>query len=59
MSASGSLLVSLGIWVDSKLQPFTHRQQAYFKNSQTLKQQLDATVVPENSYLFTTDAVST
>jgi hypothetical protein len=58
MSASGSLLFSLGIWVDSKLQPFACRQQAYFKNSQTLKQQLDATVVPENSYFFTADAVS-
>jgi hypothetical protein len=58
MSASGSLLFSLGVWVNSKLQPFAHRQQAYFKNSQTLKRQLDATVVPENSYLFTADAVS-
>jgi hypothetical protein len=49
MSASGSLLFSLGVWVDSKLQPFAHRQQAYFNNSQTLKQQHDATAVPENS----------
>jgi hypothetical protein len=32
--------------------------EPFFKNSQTLKQQLDATVVPENSYLFTADAVS-
>jgi hypothetical protein len=58
MSATGSLLFSLGVWVDSKLQPFARRQHAYFKNSQTLKQQLDATAVPENSYLFTADAVS-
>jgi hypothetical protein len=58
MSAGGSLLFSLGVWVDSKLQPFVRRQQAYFKNSQTLKRQLDATVVPENSYLFTADALS-
>jgi hypothetical protein len=58
MSASGSLLFSLGVWVDSKLQPFTCRQQAYFKNSQTLKRQLDATAVPKDSYLFTSDSVS-
>jgi hypothetical protein len=56
--ATGSLLFYLGVWVDSKLKPFARRQQAYFKNSQKLKQQLDATVVPEKSYLFTSDAVS-
>jgi hypothetical protein len=57
MFASGSLLFSLGVWVNSKLQPFARRQQSYFKNSQTLKRQLDATAAPEKSYLLTADAV--
>jgi hypothetical protein len=58
MSASGSLLFALGVWTDSKLQPFAKRQQAYFKSSQILKSQLENFVVPPNSYLFTADAVS-
>jgi hypothetical protein len=58
MPAHGSLIFALGVWTDSKLQPFAKRQQAYFKSSQILKLQLDNFVVPPNSYLFTSDAVS-
>jgi hypothetical protein len=58
MSASGILLFYLGVWMDSKLQPFAKQQQAYFKSIQILKLQLDDFVVPPNSYLFTANAVS-
>jgi hypothetical protein len=58
MSASGILLFALGVWTDSKLQPFAKGQKAYFKSSQILKLQLDNFFVPPNSYLFTADAVS-
>jgi hypothetical protein len=58
MSASGTLLFALGVWTDSKLQPFATQQIAYFKSSQVLKTQLNDVVVPPNSFLFTSDAVS-
>jgi hypothetical protein len=58
MSASGTLLFALGVWTDSKIQPFSTRQIAYFKSSQVLKTQLNDVVVPPNSFLFTADAVS-
>jgi hypothetical protein len=58
MSASGTLLFALGVWTDSKLQPFSIRQRAYFKSSQVLKTQHNDVVIPPNSFLFTADAVS-
>jgi hypothetical protein len=36
MSASGILLFYLGVWMDSKLQPFAKQQQAYFKSIQII-----------------------
>jgi hypothetical protein len=58
MSASGTLLLALGVWTYSKLQPSATRQRAYFKSSQVLKTQLNDIVFPPNSFLFTADAVS-
>jgi hypothetical protein len=58
MSASETLLFALGAWTDSKLQPFSIRQRAYFKSIQVLKTQLNDVVVPPNSFLFTADTVS-
>jgi hypothetical protein len=58
LSASGTLLFALGVWTDSKLQPFAIRQRAYFKSIQVLKTQLNDVVIPPNSFLFTADVVS-
>jgi hypothetical protein len=58
VSCSGTLLYSLGIWVDDKLQKFAKRQQSYFKSSFDLKQELTTLELPANSTIFTADAVS-
>jgi hypothetical protein len=58
MSASGTLLFALGVWKDSKLQPFAIRHRAYFKSSQVLKTQLNDVFVPPKAFLFTANAVS-
>lgn len=58
ISGSGSLLHPLGIWVDSQLQRFAKRRQAYFSSSQELKRKLDGFTLPSNCFLFTADAVS-
>jgi hypothetical protein len=58
ISAIGTLLFALVVWKNSKLQPFSIRQRAYFKSSQVLKTQLNDVVVPPNSFLFTADTVS-
>ena len=58
VSCSGTLLESLGVWVDSKLQIAAQRQWAYFKSSYELVQQLKSLDLPPNTFLFTADAVS-
>ena len=58
VSTSGTLLYALGVWCDDKLQKAAHRQQSYFKNTFTLKAELDRIILPPNAVLFTADAVS-
>ena len=58
VSYSGSLLYSLGVWVDSKLQIAAKSQPAYFKDSLKLKQELTQLELPSNARLFIADAVS-
>lgn len=56
VSCSGSLLHSLGVWVDSKLQIAAKKQRSYFKSSFDLKKILEPLEIPKNAYLFTADA---
>ena len=58
VSCSGSLLHSLGLWVDSKLNAIAQTQRSYIKNSLTLKQRLLKLRLPPTARLFTADAVS-
>ena len=60
VSCSGTLLQSLGVWVDDKLQRIVVKQQSYFKSSTTLKEQLVAldTINDNRMILYTADAVS-
>ena len=54
----GSLLHSLGVWVDRKLQEVAQNTISYFKNTLELKKQLLKLNLPTNACLFTADAVS-
>ena len=56
VSYSGSLLEALAIWCDIKLQPIAQQQRSYLQSSFTLKEQLEALVLPPNAVLFTADA---
>jgi hypothetical protein len=58
ISCSGSLLYSVGIWVDRQLQKIAIQQPSYIKNSKSLKDMLLALELPPNAMLFTADAVS-
>ena len=58
VSCSGSLLESLAIWVDDKLQIAARAQPSYFKSSFVLKQQLHSLDLPPNARLFIADARS-
>ena len=59
VSCSGTLLHSLGIWVDDKLQRVVLLQHSYFKSSTTLKEQLvEMNNLNEYNKLFTADAIS-
>ena len=58
VSCSGSLLYSLGIWVDDKLQKVARTQKAYFKSSFDLKNELTGLQLPPGAQFFTADAVS-
>ena len=58
VSCSGTLLHSLGIWVDSKLQRISQKQQSYFKSSTELKREIVNIQLPSDCLLFTADAVS-
>ena len=58
-SYSGSLLYSLGVWIDRQLQVFAKQQQSYFKNSAKLKELLsELGPLPPNARIFTADAIS-
>ena len=58
VSCSGSLLHSLGVWVDRKLQSVARSQRSYLKSSHQLKELLIHITLPPNAVLFTADAVS-
>ena len=60
VSCSGTLLHSLGVWVDDKLQRIVTTQQSYFKSSATLKKQIITLDNLDESYysLYTADAQS-
>ena len=58
ISCSGSLLYSVGVWVDRQLQKVAIQQPSYIKNSKELKDLLLELVLPPGALLFTADAVS-
>jgi hypothetical protein len=58
VSCSGTLLESLGIWVDSQLQVVAKMQRSYFKSSFDLVPELRALTLPQSARLFIADAVS-
>ena len=53
-----SLVHPLGKWLDYTLQPVITDQPFYFKDSFSLKQELDKIVLPPNASIITFDAVS-
>jgi hypothetical protein len=55
---SGSLLHSLGIWVDRQLQSIVQQLPSYLKNTKDLKDELTQLHLPPGAQLFTADAVS-
>ena len=57
-SVSTSLVHPLGKWLDYALQPVVADQPFYFKDSFSLKQELDKIVLPPNASIITFDAVS-
>ncbi|KAL7524137.1 hypothetical protein ACHAXR_000450, partial [Thalassiosira sp. AJA248-18] len=57
-SDCASLPHALGEWVDEMLQPMVKAQHTYFKDSYTLKQELDRLALPANATIFSFDAVS-
>ena len=57
-SDCASLPHALGMWVDEMLQPMVKAQHTYFKDSYTLKLELNKLVIPKNSTIFSFDAVS-
>ena len=57
-SDCGSLPHTLGQYVNEELQPIVKAQHTYFKDSFTLKQELDTITVPPNASLITFDAIS-
>ena len=56
ISTSGSLLFSIGVWVDHHLQKLATIQPAYIESSRELKDELDNIVLPPNCSLFKADA---
>ena len=60
VSCSGTLLHSLGVWVDDKLQRIVIRQRSYFKSSSELKKQIVTfdNININSMSLYTADAVS-
>jgi hypothetical protein len=57
-SDCASLVHPLGKWLDYALQPIIADQPFYFKDSFSLKQELDKIVLPPNASIITFDAVS-
>ncbi len=57
-SDCASLVHPLGKWLDYALQPVVANQPFYFKDSFSLKQELDKIVLPPNASIITFDAVS-
>jgi hypothetical protein len=57
-SDCASLVHPLSKWLNLLLQPVVACQPSYFKDSFTLKQELDKLILPPNSSIFTFDAVS-
>ena len=56
-SDCASLPHALGQWVDEMLQPIVQAQHTYFKDSYSLKLELDKLLVPPNSSILSFDAV--
>ena len=57
-SDCASLVHPLGKWLDMVLQEFVTTQHTYFKDSFTLKRELNELVLPPNASLFTCDAIA-
>ena len=49
---------ALGKWLDIELQPIVQKQATYFRDSYTLKRELDKKNLPPNATIFTYDAIS-
>jgi hypothetical protein len=58
VSCSGSILYSLGVWVDRQLQKIATHQPSFIKNSKSLKDMILDLTLPPGASLFTADAVS-
>jgi hypothetical protein len=58
MSANGSLLFGIGIWLDDQLKVVAQLQRSFFKSSADLQKKCTTADVPDNVTLFTADAVS-
>lgn len=57
-SDCSSIIHALGKWITTQLLPIAQRQQSYFENSFALKTILDEMEVPNNTKIFSCDAVS-
>jgi hypothetical protein len=57
-SGFASLFHPLGKWLNYALQPVVVDQPIYFKDSFSLKQELDKIVLPPNTSIITFDAIS-
>ena len=57
-SDCASLVHPLGKWLDYTLQPAVTKQPSYFKDSFTLKQELNKLVLPPNASIISFDAIS-
>jgi hypothetical protein len=57
-SDCASLVHPLGKWLDYALQPIIASQPLYFKDSFSLKQELEKIVLPPNASIITFDAIS-
>ena len=57
-SDCSSVIHALGKWITTELNPIAQRQQSYFQNSFALKTILDEMEIPNNTKLFSCDAVS-
>ena len=53
-----SLVHPLGKWLDQVLQPITANQPSYFKDSFTLKEEINKLFLPANASIITFDAVA-